>query len=75
MATPTSLVRRGARLSTPGALFDDWLIAETETSLALEAWRAASPFSKPRAHASYVAALDREEHAAAVLASRLRMAA
>ena len=59
----------------PATLFDDWLIAETEATLALEAWRTARPPDKPRAHAYYVAALDREEHAAAVLASRLRIAA
>jgi hypothetical protein len=75
MASITSLAGRGSRLSSPGALFDDWVIAETDTSLALEAWRTATPCSKPHAPASYVAALDREEHAAAVLASRLRMAA
>jgi hypothetical protein len=77
MASPTSppLARIGARLFSPAAAFDDWLIAETEASLALEAWRSARPFSKSQAHASYAAALDREEHAAAVLASRLRMAA
>ena len=62
------------RMPSPAALFDDWLIAETEATLALQAWRAARPFGKRRAHASYLAALDREEHAATRLASRLQFA-
>jgi hypothetical protein len=75
MASTTSLARGDSRPSSPSALFDNWLIAETDAALALEAWRAASPGAKPHAHAAYVVALDREEHAAAVLAIRLRMAA
>ena len=77
MALPTtpSPVRMIGQLLAPAALFDDWLIAETEATLALAAWRAARPATKPRAHASYRAALDREERAAAVLADRLRLAA
>jgi hypothetical protein len=81
MATPTSppqhgsLARLGARLLPPAALFDDWLIAESEATLALEAWRTARPFTKTGAHETYVAALDREENAAAVLATCVRMAA
>ena len=77
MALPTTLSPAGIseRLLAPAALFDDWLIAETEATLALAAWRAARSASKPRAHASYRAALDREEHAAAALANRLRRAA
>ena len=77
MALPTTLSQAGIseRLLAPAALFDDWLIAETEATLALAAWRAARPATKPRAHASYCAALDREERAAAVLADRLSLAA
>jgi len=77
MALPTTLSPAGIseRLLAPAALFDDWLIAETEATLALAAWRAARSATKPRAHASYRAALDREEQAAAALANRLRRAA
>jgi hypothetical protein len=66
-----ALARIGARLISPAALFDDWLMAETEATLALEAWRAARVTRKRRAHARYLLALDREEHAAHLLASRL----
>jgi hypothetical protein len=70
-ATPGVLARFSVRLVSPAALYDDWLIAETEATLALAAWRAARPAAKPRAHASYLAALDREQHAALVLEDRL----
>jgi len=73
MALPTTLSQAGIseRLLAPAALFDDWLIAETEATLALAAWRAARSATKPRAHASYRAALDREEQASAVYAKHL----
>jgi len=55
-------------------LFDAWLFAETDATLALAAWQSAERTEKPNAHAAYVAALDREAHAAAVLERRLRPA-
>jgi hypothetical protein len=47
----------------PAELFDAWLFAETDATLALAAWRSAARAEKPDAHAAYVAALDREERA------------
>jgi hypothetical protein len=55
----------------PAELFDAWLFAETDATLALAAWRSAARAEKHDAHAAYVAALDREAHAAAVLEHRL----
>jgi hypothetical protein len=55
----------------PAELFDAWLFAETDATLALAAWRSAARADKPDAHAAYVAALDREARAAAVLEYRL----
>jgi hypothetical protein len=56
----------------PADLHDAWLFAEADATLALAAWRAAEPADKPNAHAVYVAALDRETHAAHLLELRLR---
>ena len=58
----------------PADLFDAWLFAETDATLALAAWQSAARADKPDAHAAYVAALDREARAAAVLEHRLRPA-
>jgi hypothetical protein len=58
----------------PAELFDAWLFAETDATLALAAWRTAGGAEKRDAHAAYVAALDREAHAAAVLEFRLSAA-
>ena len=52
-------------------LYDAWMFAEVDASLALAAWRSADRADKPARHAGYLAALDREAHAAAVLAQRL----
>jgi hypothetical protein len=56
----------------PAQLFDAWLVAETEATLALSAWKLASRRCKREAYAAYVAALDREGLAADVLAAGLR---
>jgi hypothetical protein len=56
----------------PADLFDAWMFAEADATLALGVWRAADPADKPGAHAAYVAALDREARAAEVLAEGLR---
>jgi hypothetical protein len=55
----------------PIDLWDAWLFAEADASLALEAWLAAGTADKARAHVGYRAALEREEHAARVLADRM----
>ncbi|MEA2294776.1 MAG: hypothetical protein QOE86_2415 [Solirubrobacteraceae bacterium] len=57
--------------SRPADLFDAWLFAEADATLALGAWQSAEDQDKPDAYAAYVAALDREAHAAAVLERRL----
>jgi hypothetical protein len=56
----------------PADLFDAWMFAEADATLALGAWRSAAPADKPAAHTAYSAALDREAHAAHVFAQRVR---
>jgi hypothetical protein len=57
---------------SPVSLHDDWLVAEADCSLALaDWWQAHTASAKSRAYASYVAALEREELAADLLAARL----
>jgi hypothetical protein len=60
------------RDATPIDLFDAWLWAEADATLTLEAWNSAATADKSWAHSAYRAALDREEHAARVLAARVR---
>jgi len=55
--------------------FDAWKFAAADAAVALEAWRSAARAEKRIAHAVYVAALDREACAAAMLEHRLRPAA
>jgi len=59
----------------PAELYDAWLFAETDATLALATWRSASADDKRDAYAAYVAAVDREAHAAGVLELRLAPAA
>jgi hypothetical protein len=58
--------------TTPNAplaeLWEAWRKAQARTEAALNEWYAASKGSKAVTHAAYVAALDREELAAAALA-------
>ena len=56
----------------PIDLYDAWLFAEADATLALAAWRTAARPDKGDAHAAYIAALERETHAAAVLEDRIR---
>jgi hypothetical protein len=58
----------------PAVLFDLWMLAETEATLALTAWRSASVGDRPAAYAAYRAALDREAKAAQTLELRLARA-
>ncbi|HEX8855649.1 MAG TPA: hypothetical protein VF752_08605 [Thermoleophilaceae bacterium] len=51
-------------------LWDAWVFAEVDSKLALRSWWDAPSGSKSVAFATYLAALDREEQAAAVLAAR-----
>jgi len=69
------LGRLSVRRLSPAALYDAWLVAETEATLSLAAWREARRAEKAQAYATYVAALDREAQAAGLLASRLAPAA
>jgi hypothetical protein len=56
----------------PADLYDAWVFAAADATLALAAWLGAPSAAKRDAHAAYRAALDREEHAADLLAYRLR---
>ena len=58
----------------PIDLWDAWQFAATEATLKLRIWSTAPNADKANAHAAYLAALDREEHAALVLGNRLRLA-
>ena len=58
----------------PAALFDAWLFAEADATLALAAWRSAASDDKAAAYATYQPALDREAHAARKLELRLAAA-
>jgi hypothetical protein len=55
----------------PADLYDAWLFAAADATLALAAWRSAMRGERGDAYAAYVAALDREEQAA--LSFRRRM--
>jgi hypothetical protein len=47
----------------PADLYDDWLVAEVDATLALADWTAAPPGRKRDAYARYAAALEREARA------------
>jgi hypothetical protein len=48
-------------------LWDAWASAEEDCDAALGAWFSAASGERARRHAAYLAALDREAHAAMVL--------
>jgi len=50
-------------------LFDAWVSAAHQARVACETWCASATASRGDAYAAYRASLDREEHAAAVLAA------
>jgi hypothetical protein len=52
--------------------FDAWLSAALDARLAWDAWLASATRDRGDAYARYRASLDREEHAAAVLATAVR---
>ena len=68
------LDRLGIQRLQPADLFDAWMFAEADATLAIAAWRAAPSEEKGDAYVAYVAALDRETQAARVLALRLSFA-
>jgi hypothetical protein len=55
----------------PIDLWDAWQFAANEATLKLRIWSTAPSEDKAQAHTAYLAALDREEHAALVLGNRL----
>ncbi len=55
----------------PRDLYDAWLFAAADAALALADWRLAALERRADAYVAYVAALDREEQAAARLQLRL----
>jgi hypothetical protein len=61
----------GGASRAPEQLWDAWAFAAMEAELALDAWKRAAVGLKDAAFAAYRAALDREEKAAAELASRI----
>ncbi|HWH94341.1 MAG TPA: hypothetical protein VNT03_10810 [Baekduia sp.] len=50
------------------SLWDDWVLAEMATELALFLWRTASVEDRATAHREYVCALRKEARVAALLA-------
>jgi hypothetical protein len=56
----------------PADLYDAWLFAAAEATLSLATCLSAPTRETRDAYAVYVAALDREAHAAEVLAQRIR---
>jgi hypothetical protein len=64
----------GIQRLRPADLFDAWLFAEADATLAIAAWRAAPREEKAEAYSAYVAAFDRETQAAHILALRLGFA-
>ena len=72
------IARRGlvaVRRLRAAELYDEWLLAETNATLALAAWWSAPSDAKGDAYAAYRAALDREAQAAGMLELRLSPAA
>ncbi len=64
---PLLRLARLGRARRPADLYDAWLFAAADAKLALAAWRLALSRDRSDAYAVYVAALDREEQAAARL--------
>ena len=55
----------------PADLYDAWLFAAADATLALASWRSATSGDRGDAYAAYVAALDREEQAAVCFRRRI----
>jgi hypothetical protein len=54
------------------ALFDAWVCAADDATLALHAWSTCDARDRSAAYSVYQASLDREEHAARLLAAKAR---
>ena len=68
ITAPLAVLRdRGRSVVSAAMLHGDWMVAETDATLALVAWRSAPCGRTPAAPADYVAALDAEAAAAAQL--------
>jgi hypothetical protein len=67
--------RGSTHRSRPELLWDAWAFAAMEAELALAVWNKAKHDLKAAAFATYRAALDREEEAAANLAARIAVEA
>ena len=61
-ARPSLLARLARKRAID--LYDAWLFAAADATLALASWHTALDGERGDAYAAYVAALDREEHAA-----------
>jgi hypothetical protein len=74
-AIPTRIqLRRLALIRLdPLELFDAWMRAERDASISLARWSEAEDSAGGDAHAAYLAALDREAHAADVLRRRVEL--
>ena len=70
---PTWSRRQALLKLDPLELFDAWWQAEHDASITLARWRDAEDVAKANAHAAYLAALDREAHAADVLRRRVEL--
>jgi hypothetical protein len=57
-------LHRGVEPHHPADLYDAWLVAEVDATLALADWSAAPPDRKRNAYVAYAAALECEAHAA-----------
>jgi hypothetical protein len=70
-SAPGPISGGSARRSRAERLWDAWAFAAMEAELALEVWNKTKHDLKAAAFATYRAALDREEQAAAILAARI----
>ena len=63
--------RRRARVDAAVAAYTQWRSERDAVRAAYRIWSAAGPFDEPLAFATYQSALDREERAATIYASRM----
>jgi hypothetical protein len=63
------------RTSRRAELYDAWMLAAAESTLALTSWRSAPRGEKRGAYEAYVATLDREADAAWLLQAGVAIAA
>jgi hypothetical protein len=71
LSLPPPIGRSRGVFARAEELWDAWAFAAVEAELALDAWKKATHGLKETAFATYRAALDREEQAAAHLATRI----